>query len=248
VRVRQVLRSDGTRGDGWEVRINRPPQQELRHVARSLEGATTWARQHWQPAFLVGLVAGLVDGPHVRGLYKQAALGDFTSFRVLLDAVREAGRTIDEVALMEEAREVELFVGDAPETADELRELRRRAEAWAGLYARKLARDEYQKGQHVPRGICTVGDSRACVFYDNRPSVGDPGRRLRAIETGKQRLQAEGIDVVSQTSYPLYGEEAGHTVWVVFFARDEQATRILEVMTEAITQAASQPTLSEGVA
>src|SRR4051794_37456569 len=198
VRVRQALRSDGTRGDGWEVRVNRPAQDEVRHVARNLEEATAWARQHWRPSFLEDLMSSAGKSPHAQGLYEQAALGDFPSFCVLLDAVEDAGKSLDKALLTEDARREGLFVGDAPETVEEIREQRRRAVAWVEAHEASFAEYHYKQGTKSMDVSYAAGDFRVCTFHDSRPGVTDRGGRLRAIEAAKQRLEAEGIEAVSQ--------------------------------------------------
>src|SRR3954452_25479496 len=84
VRVRKAVRHDGSRGDGWEAIVSRPPQEDVRHVTRTLEEAGTWARRHWRPRFLDNLAAGLEAGATIQALYANSVRGDAAAFFALL--------------------------------------------------------------------------------------------------------------------------------------------------------------------
>src|SRR5258708_39726996 len=76
-----ACRPDGTKGDGWEVQVRRPPQRRvLCYVARNLMEAKKWAREHWRPYFLDDFVANLPPQHPAHSLYREAVLGDPTAF------------------------------------------------------------------------------------------------------------------------------------------------------------------------
>jgi hypothetical protein len=163
-RVRDAERADGTRGPGWEALVYGYQEEgergdvciRYRHVSPTLEGAVAWARQYWRPAELRDLFDAVAERPALQPLLAPALQGDPDQFRVLLDAVGEAGADLARGWLIRMARQVGLFTRPLPEQPEEPgAELAER---------RRLARD------------CA---RRAAREADRIPRWGRPGRRFK---------------------------------------------------------------------
>jgi hypothetical protein len=204
------------RGGGWRAEVNRGGRAPLGHVAATREQAAGWARRHWRPNFLRGVMAGLGASPDAEALHRAAAGGDHEALVALLDLAEEAGAGPERGEVAGEALREHLFGRPPPAAAE--RWARREAARHRAAVVAMVAHESWSS-RHW--GLCEARREGLIVYYDNHPFA-DPHRRPRLLGLIREGLAGAGLEVLAEEGYPRRGEGAGYTVALAIGARPEQ--------------------------